>query len=216
MEKAYYVYRHVRLDTGRPFYYGKGRDVRAWSKGNRNQYWHNIVKSAGYRVELLWINLTEDEALAKEMLLIKVNRVFGFAEANLTSGGESPKHSELTKKKISEIVRKQFENGRHIRREPLTEEQKKKMSLARMGTPGIRGEKSHLFGKTGDQNLFYGKKHTEETLAKIKKRVIDTACGFVWDSCKEASDVYSINYTQLSCMLAGSRKNRTTLRYLDA
>jgi hypothetical protein len=59
------VYKHIRLDTNTVFYVGIGTSLyRKYDKHGRNAYWKNIVKLAGYRVELnikhltLWRQLT--------------------------------------------------------------------------------------------------------------------------------------------------------------
>lgn len=44
--EKYYLYRHIRLDTGNVFYVGIGTGRRAWKKENRNKHWHNIVNIA--------------------------------------------------------------------------------------------------------------------------------------------------------------------------
>lgn len=48
----FYVYRHIRRDTGEVFYIGKGFKNRAYSFLNRNPYWHNIVNKCGFDVEI--------------------------------------------------------------------------------------------------------------------------------------------------------------------
>lgn len=104
-EPIFYVYRHIRLDTGRPFYVGKGSGRgRHKNKTNRNLYWKRIVNKVGYTVEIIGKNLTEDEAFQKEILLIKLYKSLGMCEANLTYGGEGTKgllKTEETKSKIS-------------------------------------------------------------------------------------------------------------------
>lgn len=87
--KAYYVYRHIRLDFNTPFYIGKGSTERAWSK-DRSPYWHNVVNKAGYRVEIIIKDLEESNAFQKEIEFIKFYRGLGYKLVNLTEGGESP------------------------------------------------------------------------------------------------------------------------------
>ena len=53
------VYQHIRLDTNTIFYIGIGKNLkRPYSKNYRNNYWHNVVNKAGYKVEILFENQT--------------------------------------------------------------------------------------------------------------------------------------------------------------
>jgi uncharacterized protein involved in tellurium resistance len=76
----YYVYFHLRKDTGEVFYVGKGTDIicsngriksRVKSKQYRNSYWHNIVKKHGYDYIIIDNNLSEEEAFNIEIYWIK-------------------------------------------------------------------------------------------------------------------------------------------------
>ncbi len=108
--RIFYVYVIFRLN-GVPCYVGKGKGYR-WAIHDRMYYWDNIHLSrivAKYgplpRVKIRE-NLTESEAFAIEMALIKVlGRVCdGGVLVNETLGGEGIsglKHSEESKKKIS-------------------------------------------------------------------------------------------------------------------
>lgn len=121
-----YVYLHTRLDKNEPFYVGKGSDRkgekykyrRAFAKKGRNRYWLNIIKLTKYKVEILFDNMTTEEACQKEIELIKF---YGRADlglgplCNLTDGGEgvygckvSPERIEKMRKKI---VQKDFNNN---------------------------------------------------------------------------------------------------------
>lgn len=89
-----YVYRHIRLDKNEPFYIGIGSSLnyeRAFTKSNRNKHWLNIVSKNKYEVEILFDNLTEQEARDKEIEFIKL---YGRVDlnngilVNLTDGGD--------------------------------------------------------------------------------------------------------------------------------
>lgn len=98
----YYVYHHIRNDTGLPFYVGKGKNDRASSKKNRNKHWHHIVESAGYHYEIVCAGLDEELAFLCESELIDQYRRLGYVLANYTNGGEGPsgyKHTEESKEK---------------------------------------------------------------------------------------------------------------------
>lgn len=89
-----YLYRHIRLDKNEPFYIGIGTKLnfqRAYTKANRNKHWLNIVNNNQYEVEILFDNLTEQEARSKEIEFIKL---YGRKDlnngtlVNLTDGGD--------------------------------------------------------------------------------------------------------------------------------
>ncbi len=71
---TYYIYRHIRPDTGSVFYIGLGKEgsKRAWSNSGRNKHWKNVVaKNEGkFTFEYLHRGLTKEEAIQKEIELI--------------------------------------------------------------------------------------------------------------------------------------------------
>lgn len=84
----FYIYHHLRNDTGQPFYVGKGFAKRAWSTVGRNRHWQSIVNKHNYAVEIVIDNLTEQEAFECERMLIADYRSAGHKLANKTDGGE--------------------------------------------------------------------------------------------------------------------------------
>lgn len=128
------VYAHVRLDTGKIFYIGKGTDKRSTSKNSRNAFWHNIVnKSGGFKTEILAYWKTEQEAFEHEKLLIHCFKKMGYVLANLTDGGEGSSGYKWS------------------------DNQLKKLSEAHKGiNKGLfSGKKCWFYGKTKDQNTNY-------------------------------------------------------------
>lgn len=79
-----YVYTHVRKDTGRPFYVGKGRGNRAWSVAcsGRNEHWGRIVKKHGRVVNIVASGMDDDLAYLVESELIDKLRRQGEELAN--------------------------------------------------------------------------------------------------------------------------------------
>ena len=74
MKNQWYVYKHVRLDKNEPFYIGIGSTKnhgRAFSKSIRNDIWKKIINKTKYSVEILYENLTIDEAKSKNWLTFK-------------------------------------------------------------------------------------------------------------------------------------------------
>jgi hypothetical protein len=102
------VYRHIRLDKNEVFYVGIGKnEARAYSLQNRNTHWKNITNKTDYRVDILFDDLTWDEACKKENEFIEIwgRKDLGKGTlVNLTDGGEGKngaKHSDETKRKIA-------------------------------------------------------------------------------------------------------------------
>jgi len=136
---VFYIYLHIRLTDGSPFYVGKGNGRRATRTQHRNNWWHNIVNKHGFDIIMLEEGLTEEQALEKEIYWI--NRIGRKDQGkgplvNMTDGGEGKSGnvtSDETKKKLSKLNK-------------------------------------------GANNAFYGKKHSEETINKMKtllaKRVV--------------------------------------------
>jgi hypothetical protein len=87
------VYRHIRLDKNEPFYIGIGSsESRAYRKDGRNPLWSNIVEKTEYKVQILFEDLTREEACEKEIELIslygRINKGDGIL-ANISCGGEA-------------------------------------------------------------------------------------------------------------------------------
>jgi hypothetical protein len=146
------LYRHIRLDKNQPFYIGIGKtEKRAYEKIKRNQFWHNIVAKTDYEIEILFDNLTWDEAGEKEKEFIKL---YGKRDdntgtlVNITDGGGGilgVRHNEESKRKISESSKNRI-------RKPVSIETKEKI-------------RQTLTGRVGANKGF---KHSEETKLKLR------------------------------------------------
>lgn len=70
------VYQHVRKDTKEVFYIGIGSSVRrAYAKYGRTKYWKNIVNLAEYEVQILYNNISLQQAYVIEKdLIAKIGR----------------------------------------------------------------------------------------------------------------------------------------------
>lgn len=116
---SFYVYAYYR-DDGTPYYIGKGKDNRAWKKGKHDAISKPVDPS---KIKLLHENLTEQQAISKEIELIAY---YGRKDIgtgilrNRTDGGEgvsgyvhseevrlaaqAQKHTEDAKKKIADAA----------------------------------------------------------------------------------------------------------------
>jgi len=116
----YYVYKHIRLDTNRPFYIGKGsRSDRAFNKSQRNKYWKNIVLKHGYRIEIVRYFNSEENALLYERYLQLKYTSSGYVLANLADcgakGSKGVQHTDDIKKVIGHHSRLLWRNESHRR-----------------------------------------------------------------------------------------------------
>jgi len=105
-----YVYRHIRLDKNEPFYIGIGSDItykRANEKARRNNIWKKIVAKSDYEIEILFDDITYDEAKLKEIEFINLYGRLDLGNgtlANLTDGGDGTINpSQETRDKISKV-----------------------------------------------------------------------------------------------------------------
>ena len=84
----FYVYQHVKPETGAPFYVGKGKGSRATCRHNRNPHWQNIVNKHGFRVEIIFSGMDEEMAFLAETEVIDLYRLRGKHLCNMTAGGD--------------------------------------------------------------------------------------------------------------------------------
>ena len=72
MAMKFYTYCHIRLDTGKIFYIGKGSGKRLYSKTHRNLWWKNITNKTKYVAEILSYWASEEDAFIHEKFLISI------------------------------------------------------------------------------------------------------------------------------------------------
>lgn len=137
-----YLYRHIRLDTNKPFYIGigsdiKGRYTRAYQKNNRNVDWYSIIKQTSYKVEIMLDGLPLNQLYESEKFFINYyGRVQdGGLLVNKSLGGKFGKLG--TKDSIETRLKKSL-----AAQQPKTECWKKSQSISRKGKP--RGKLSWL------------------------------------------------------------------------
>jgi|688.fasta_scaffold186753_3 hypothetical protein len=110
-----YVYKHSTLDTDKIFYIGIGSDLyykRSKSKRNRSKFWQNIVLKHNYKIDIIYDNLTRDEACKFEIELIKkygrIDLNTGIL-CNMTSGGDGM--AELSPKAMLNLKNRMIGNS---------------------------------------------------------------------------------------------------------
>lgn len=173
---GFYIYEHIRADTNKTFYVGKGSGNRVKSKQGRNAYWQRTVnKAGGYNTRIILRTMDEELAYLAEAERIDQCRKLGARLVNLTDGGEGMtghKHTEEARRKISEKQRGQIRPNvsAALKGVPKSESHKKNLSLSRIGKKAsaeARGKMSNT--RKGRPSPMEGKKHSEETKKKIAK-----------------------------------------------
>jgi hypothetical protein len=137
----YYIYAYLRKD-GSPYYIGKGKNYRAWSKDHSV----NLPKDKS-KIIIMESNLTEVGAFALERFYI---RWYGRKDINtgilrnLTDGGEGGKLSEITRQKLSISNKGQipWSKGKN-----LSIEHKQKIGKSNKGKSRSVGVNNPRYGK---------------------------------------------------------------------
>lgn len=176
-ENKYYVYGYIRLDTNTYFYIGKGKDNRYLRLDNRKQHFMSILNKVECVVEILYDNLTEDEAFQLEVDTI-YDLVFnegysidikgikkntnGCHLVNCTWGGEGT--SGLSIKQSQETIDKRVAKNIGKKR---TKEQRKNLSDARNKRFKEHPEELDKFKKC--RIGYKTSKETKKKLSDIKK-----------------------------------------------
>ena len=143
-----YLYRHIRLDKNEPFYIGIATHLkRAYDKSSRkNKIWQSIVNKTPYEIEVLFNDLTREQALEKEKEFIdlygRIDKKTGTL-CNLTDGGEDFTGLWNKGRKASEETKaKQREAAKH--KPALTKERNLKISIALKNRPKSEEHKRKL------------------------------------------------------------------------
>jgi hypothetical protein len=128
-----YVYRHIRLDKNEPFYIGIGSDkARCYTKQTRNKHWHSITKHTEYRVDIIFDDLSVEEAKEKEKELIALygKKSNGGLLVNITNGGDGCWGFKATEEQL-EARRKRMTESNHFKGKQHTPESKEKGYIKR-------------------------------------------------------------------------------------
>jgi hypothetical protein len=191
MKNNILIYRHVRLDTSQVFYIGIGNEKRPYSKHRRNRFWKNIVNKTKYEIQVLKFNLTWEEAVELEIILISY---YGRKDiktgilCNMTGGGEGS------------YGRKQTQNC------------KDKISKANKGKIGFN--KGKTFTKEHCEKISNSKKG--KRILGNSKKVIDKNTGLIYESLIDVSNIFNIKYSTLAGYLNKNIKtNITSFEYIE-
>lgn len=183
----FYTYIHFRKDSGMPFYVGKGKKNRLFTKTKRNTHWTNISNKHGFNAEICSHWETENEALEHEKFLIACFKDIGIPLVNMTDGGEGTSGwipTESWRKKRSDWQKRNFVNpllnpvAAEKRRLTITgkshsQEHKAKIAKASIGNKSRTGLKNTIESNLQRSKKLLGNKHglgVKHTLESNQKR----------------------------------------------
>jgi hypothetical protein len=185
------VYIHIRPDINKPFYVGKGVPGREIRTCGRNQYWHNIVnKNNGvFESKILFEGLSEEEALLKEReieldLKNKGYILTNIIECGVKAGTTGMKHSEESKRKISEGLKGHISPNKGKKQSKETCDKKSKSMMGVMNKSILQYDLQDNFIKEwssiSEAYLSLNKKITNGCINLACKGKIKTAFGYKW------------------------------------
>jgi hypothetical protein len=221
-----YVYRHIRLDKNEPFYIGIGSDIpyykRANERARRSKFWKKIIAKTNYEIEILFDDISFEEAKVKEIEFIKL---YGRKDlntgclVNLTDGGDGLINKVYTpeyRKNLSNSIKGRIlseESKEKIRKSKTgqkhTEESKIKMSnkaKGRINTPELmellrnrKGEKNPAFGIKGASNKSF------KGFIEVSKKGIYIG---KYEGIRDCAESLGVTATRVSAVING-RRNHT-------
>jgi hypothetical protein len=233
-----YLYRHIRIDNNVPFYVGIGSDekfVRAYNKHRRSQKWFNIIAKTEYKVDIVLMDISLDQAKEKEIEFIKLYGRSDKGEGtlcNLTDGGEGNPGRIVSdewrkNKSIEQAGRLKSDEFKQKRREYMTGRKMPLIGIEKtrqwlIANHPMRGKKmsdearknisdGHKGLMIGEKNPNWGKFGSESVRAK---KVMCTETNKIWNSVKDVAKELGIPYSTITNQLNGQKKNKTTLCYI--
>ena len=211
MEFRYYLYRHIRIDSGLPFYIGIGTKPkkfntyteeyrRAYKQCDRKKFWKNVVSKAGFKVEIM-IESNDYESIKeseKSFIQLYGRKDINQGElVNHTDGGEGA-HGRVWKpsiehiSKVIEANKKRKLSPSHLlklndgrRNTPTTEESRLKYSMASIGR--VASEESRLKNSLAKQRG----KHPKS------RKMVNISTNQIFECGKDAAEYAGIEYTNM-------------------
>jgi len=181
----FYVYQHLKADTGEIFYVGKGMGRRAFDKFHRSIYWKRIEAKHGVRVEFIKQAITELESIQLEIQTIYTYRRAGLDLINMTDGGDGTtgySHTEDHRKKMSDLQtganNPRFGKPGTRKGAKATEEQIERMRRSHLGKelPEEQRRKIRESTKLARQGIktlgMTGQIHSEDTKEKMRQKAL--------------------------------------------
>jgi hypothetical protein len=223
-----YLYRHIREDKNEPFYIGIGsgstyKRANQAKKERRNNIWNKIVSKTLYKVEILFDDLTWEEACEKEKEFIalygRIDNGTGLL-ANMTNGGDGSLGIIKSEQTISKLKERMSGKGNPMYGVKHPPELIEQIRLKNLGKPAWnKGLPCLDHVKKALSEKMIGSIAWNKGLKKVNgisnaKTVLCLQSGIYYESAKDASNILGINHSTLRSKLNGSVKNNTSLIYV--
>lgn len=212
-----YLYRHIRKDKNEVFYVGIGSTIyRAYDFKRRSGFWKIIYNKTDIEVDILFDDLTNEEAREKEKEFIELYGRKDLGKGtlvNLTDGGDGA---------LNVIVKEETKEKQRQRIVSL--ETRMKLSERMKGNTYLKGHKpsKEVIEKRRQGILKSGYKHPKEVIEKINrtkkergakaKIVFDCINGIYYASSVEASELLKIPLITIQRICKGkTKKNRKNI-----
>lgn len=222
----FYVYRHRRLDDYSVFYVGIGNQpnhYRARTKFGRNSHWNNIANKYGFVYDILYSQLSKEEAIELEIFLISQYGRDDLKQGKLvnkTDGGDIGCRylvTEDAKKAISDRIKL----GGNPRAKKIIDTLTKKVYTSiKEASIDLNIKEStmrcYMNGSMRNKtNCIYLSEYTGNCITPLdnqcEKLVLNLENGVFHSSITEACDCYNIKNSTMSAYLNGKLKNKTPL-----
>lgn len=210
--RRFYVYAYIRLDSNTYFYIGKGTNIRCKRTENytRSTHFINILNKTECALEILYDNLTEQEALDYEMQVID--------ELLCEEGYTIEFDKDIDKNhQFNHLVNCTL-GGEGISGYKYTEEQRKRCARP--------GEQNGMYGRKGELCPSYGIVRDDDFKNRVRKnnpRSIKCYCielDRAFDSCSQVRDIlreeYGIKLSQQWLSKNIDNENMTFGTYIES
>ena len=213
MNNNFCVYRHVNL-INQKIYIGITKripEVR-WGKDGKNYknspVFYNAIKKYGwdnFSHEVLFTNLTKEEACQKEIELIKEYKTQEIEHGyNVLSGGNHFSMPDSVKKHLSKMLMGN-QNGKG---KICSEEKKQKISLAQKGKTLSEEHKRNISkSKIGKTHKPISQEARKKIADKhVKKKVLCVTNNTVYESIQECARQLNLDATNICAVCKGKHK----------
>lgn len=209
-DKPYYVYEWYFVDSGKPFYVGKGRGRRYLEKKDRSKVFRNYVAKFNCASRKIFSGLSDEEAYAKEIEVIKNYRAIGINLINKTDGGDNPPVLKgLRSPNRREVIQLSLD-GKFVRRWIVIHDAEKELGISntlivkscKSGGKSAAGGFLWVYAEEYDPDLGY--LYKRKTVAKpILQYRLDGTLVKEWESAKQAAENLGLHRGPLCSCLKG-------------